>query len=602
MSEAEQTPSPMGVGPQPNGTTYDASAIQVLEGLEAVRKRPGMYIGSTGPRGLHHLVTEIVDNSVDEALAGYADTIDVTLLADGAVRVVDNGRGIPTDIGPGQSVSAVELVLTQLHAGGKFGGGGYKVSGGLHGVGSSVVNALSTRLDIEVRQKGYRYSMVFDIGVPRGPLSRGRALENPDQTGTTVIFWANATIFETTDYDFETLRARFQQMAFLNKGLTITLTDEREQVSEGSEDIDLDQADAEVAVETVDASDSSGSTETSTADAPKRKAKKVSYRYDGGLVDYVKHLVTSKRSEAINEDRFKDQVPLMKDQVMEAIESIEKLYERRGAITGLASGFKNFDQMTNGLHPSEMVVIAARPSMGKTVFAMNIAEHVAVNIKQPVAIFSLEMSSQQLVQRLLCSRARVNLGKVRDGFLSERDFPNLMTAAAKLAESQIYIDDTAGLSILELRSKARRFKQMHDIKLIVIDYLQLLRSTSRRAQDNRQLEIAEISSGVKALAKELNIPIIVLAQLNRNPEARKGGRPVLSDLRESGSIEQDADLVGLLIRSEYYAEDEEQREETKGEAELIIAKQRNGPVGDVKLTFLKEFTRFEDRADAPHQG
>ena len=192
------------------------------------------------------------------------------------------------------------------------------------------------------------------------------------------------------------------------------------------------------------------------------------------------------------------------------------------------------------------------PAWARTAFAMNIAEHVAVNMKQPVAIFSLEMSSQQLVQRLLCSRARVNLGKVRDGFLSERDFPNLMTAAAKLAESQIYIDDTAGLSILELRAKARRFKQMHDIKLIVIDYLQLLRSTSRRAQDNRQLEIAEISSGVKALAKELNIPIIVLAQLNRNPEARKGGRPVLSDLRESGSIEQDcgfsrpADSFGIL--------------------------------------------------------
>ncbi|MEO8827911.1 DNA topoisomerase (ATP-hydrolyzing) subunit B [Lapillicoccus sp.] len=297
MSEAEQTPSTPGVGPQPNGTTYDASAIQVLEGLEAVRKRPGMYIGSTGPRGLHHLVTEIVDNSVDEALAGYADTIDVTLLADGGVRVVDNGRGIPTDIGPGQSVSAVELVMTQLHAGGKFGGGGYKVSGGLHGVGSSVVNALSTRLDIEVRQKGYRYSMEFDIGVPRGPLHRGVALEDPDETGTTVIFWANGDIFETTDYDFETLRARFQQMAFLNKGLTITLTDERDEVTEGSEDIDLDQADAEVAVETVDAPDSSG---TSGADTPKRKAKKVSYRYDGGLVDYVKHLVTSKRSEPIH--------------------------------------------------------------------------------------------------------------------------------------------------------------------------------------------------------------------------------------------------------------------------------------------------------------
>ena len=305
---------------------------------------------------------------------------------------------------------------------------------------------------------------------------------------------------------------------------------------------------------------------------------------------------------AINENKFKNNVVHMKEQVMEAIETIEQLYERRGAITGLPSGFKNFDQMTNGLHAAEMIVIAARPSMGKTAFAMNIAEHVALNAKLPVAIFSLEMSSQQLVQRLLCSRARVNLGKVRDGFLSERDFPNLTTAAAKLAESQIYIDDTAGLSILELRAKARRLKQMYDIKLIVIDYLQLLRSTSRRAQDNRQLEIAEISSGVKALAKELKLPIIVLAQLNRNPEARSGGKPRLSDLRESGSIEQDAALVGLLVRSEYYAEDEEQREETKGEAELIIAKQRNGPVGEVKLTFLKEYTRFEDRADVGGQN
>ena len=305
---------------------------------------------------------------------------------------------------------------------------------------------------------------------------------------------------------------------------------------------------------------------------------------------------------AINENRFKNEAPEMKDLVMEAIESIEKLYERKGAITGISTGFKRIDQMTNGLHPAEMTVIAARPSMGKTAFAMNIAEYVAVDLKHPVAVFSLEMSSQQLVQRLLCSRARVNLGRVRDGFLSERDFPNLTNAASKLAESKIFIDDTAGLSILELRAKARRFKQMHDIQLIVIDYLQLLKSTSRRGQDNRQIEIAEISSGVKALAKELKIPIIVLAQLNRNPEARAGGKPRLSDLRESGSIEQDADLVGLLVRSEYYAEDEEQREETRGEAELIIAKQRNGPVGEVKLTFLKEFTRFEDRADEPGQG
>ncbi|MEA3186311.1 MAG: replicative helicase, partial [Chthoniobacter sp.] len=289
----------------------------------------------------------------------------------------------------------------------------------------------------------------------------------------------------------------------------------------------------------------------------------------------------------------------MKDQVMEAIESIEKLYERRGAITGLSTGFAELDKMTDGLHGAEMVVIAARPSMGKTALAMNIAEHVAMNDKKPVAIFSLEMSTSQLVQRLLCSRARVDLGKVRGGLLNERDFPNLTHAASKLADSQIFIDDTAGLSILELRAKARRFKSQHDIALIVIDYLQLLRSTSRRAQDNRQLEIAEISGGIKALAKELAIPILVLAQLNRNPENRTGdskGRPRLSDLRESGSIEQDADVVGLLVREEYYADTDEEKEEARGKATLILAKQRNGPTGDVPLTFLKEYTRFEDRA------
>ena len=313
-----------------------------------------------------------------------------------------------------------------------------------------------------------------------------------------------------------------------------------------------------------------------------------------GLLDEVEQKIYE-----IAKDRFKNKVQSMKDQVMEAIESIEKLYERRGNITGLPTGFAELDKMTDGLHGAEMFVIAARPSMGKTALAMNIAEHVALNAKRPVAIFSLEMSTQQLVQRLLCSRARVNLQRVRDGFLSERDFPNLTAAASKLAESEVFIDDTAGLSILELRAKARRFKSQHNIALIVIDYLQLLRSTSRRAQDNRQLEIAEISSGLKALAKELDIPIVVLAQLNRNPENRTGdskGRPRLSDLRESGSIEQDADIVALLVREEYYADTDEDKKEAEGKATLIIAKQRNGPVGDVPLTFLKEFTRFEDRA------
>jgi replicative DNA helicase len=229
---------------------------------------------------------------------------------------------------------------------------------------------------------------------------------------------------------------------------------------------------------------------------------------------------------------------------------------------------------------------------------MNIAEHVAMNVGKPVAVFSLEMSSQQLVQRLLCSRAKVDLQRVRNGFLSERDFPSLTAAAAKLAAAKMFIDDTPGLSIMELRAKARRMKSQYDVRLIVIDYLQLLRSTSRRAQDNRQLEISEISGGIKALAKELDLPIIVVAQLNRQPDtrAKEGGRPRLSDLRESGSIEQDADVVGLLVRPEYYETDDDAKQEKAGEAELIVAKQRNGPTGDVPLIFLKEYTRFESRA------
>jgi replicative DNA helicase len=301
---------------------------------------------------------------------------------------------------------------------------------------------------------------------------------------------------------------------------------------------------------------------------------------------------------AITGEHVNTEIVATKDLVMAAIEQIEKLYENRGSVTGLPTGFVELDRMTSGLHPAEMVVIAARPSMGKTALAMNVAEHVAMNVGKPVAVFSLEMSSQQLVQRLLCSRAKVDLQRVRNGFLSERDFPNLTAAAAKLAAAKMFIDDTPGLSITELRAKARRMKSQQDIQLIVIDYLQLLRSTSRRAQDNRQLEISEISGGIKALAKELNLPIIVIAQLNRQPDtrAKEGGRPRLSDLRESGSIEQDADVVGLLVRPEYYETDEDAKQEKAGEAELIIAKQRNGPTGDVPLTFLKEYTRFESRA------
>ncbi len=261
----------------PSGNTYDASAITVLEGLEAVRKRPGMYIGSTGPRGLHHLVTEVVDNSVDEALAGHATRIDVAIQADGSVKVVDDGRGIPTDLMPGENRPAVEVVLTVLHAGGKFGGAssGYSVSGGLHGVGISVVNALSTRLDVEVAQRGHVFRQSYADGVPQAPLAQGEAT---DRTGTTVTFYPNAEIFETVEFDYETLRARFQQYAFLNKGLTITLTDERP----GHDDV-------------ADALDDGTVHEPA---APRH----VEYRYDDGLVDYVKHLNASKRAEVVHPD------------------------------------------------------------------------------------------------------------------------------------------------------------------------------------------------------------------------------------------------------------------------------------------------------------
>ena len=250
---------------------YGAGAIQVLEGLEAVRKRPGMYIGSTGPRGLHHLVYEIVDNSVDEALAGYCDTINVTILQDGAVRVVDNGRGIPVDPHPTEGKSTVEVVLTVLHAGGKFGGGGYAVSGGLHGVGSSVVNALSSRFEVAVKRQGFTWNMSFTNSVPDAPLAQG---DPSEETGTTITFWPSAEIFETIEFDYATLRTRFQQMAFLNKGLKITLTDERPQ-----EPVENDEGEL-------------------VAPAPPHD----SFLYEKGIEDYVQHINASKRADLVNEE------------------------------------------------------------------------------------------------------------------------------------------------------------------------------------------------------------------------------------------------------------------------------------------------------------
>ncbi|PYG98881.1 DNA topoisomerase (ATP-hydrolyzing) subunit B [Arthrobacter stackebrandtii] len=263
-----------------NAPHYDAGDITVLEGLEAVRKRPGMYIGSTGPRGLHHLVYEVVDNSVDEALAGYCDHIEITLTADGGVRVVDNGRGIPVDMHPTEHKPTVEVVMTILHAGGKFGGGGYAVSGGLHGVGISVVNALSRKVETEIRRKGFVWRMLFaDGGKPQGTLVKG---ETTTETGTTQTFWPDPEIFESVEFDFETLRARFQQMAFLNKGLKITLTDERVVAAENDEDPDLDAI-----------------PEGKDLATGKRV---VVYQYNDGLLDYVKHLNNSKKYETVHED------------------------------------------------------------------------------------------------------------------------------------------------------------------------------------------------------------------------------------------------------------------------------------------------------------
>ena len=285
----------------------------------------------------------------------------------------------------------------------------------------------------------------------------------------------------------------------------------------------------------------------------------------------------------------------MKDLVRSAIAMIEDYHQRAGGLTGIGTGFVDLDKMTSGLHEGEMIVLAARPSMGKTSLAMNIAEHVVIHENLPVAVFSLEMTSESLVMRMLCSLARVNGRAIRDGFLSEADMRKLTGAASKLAKAPLHIDDTPGLSILQLRARARRMWQQHGIRMIVIDYLQLLHSTAKKAQDNRQQEIADISNGVKALAKELKCPVIVLSQLNRELEKDKNRKPRLSDLRESGAIEQDADVVALLYKPST-DEEEDAPSVPQGEVvqvNLLIAKQRNGPTGDVPLSFLKGFTRFE---------
>jgi replicative DNA helicase len=319
------------------------------------------------------------------------------------------------------------------------------------------------------------------------------------------------------------------------------------------------------------------------------------YDYEGevdALLDEVERDILR-----ISESRVQNLTITIKDLVKKAISTIEDFHQRQGMLTGVGTGFTDLDRMTSGLHGGEMVVIAARPSMGKTSLAMNIAEYVAIEQRLPVGVFSLEMTSESLVLRMLCSRSRVNLRNVREGFLAERDFPKLTGSAGKLANAPLFIDDSSALSILQLRAKARRMWQQYGIKLFVVDYLQLLHSTARRAE-NRQQEIADISSGIKSLAKELNVPVIVLSQLNRELEREKNRKPRLSDLRESGAIEQDADVVGLLYKPSS-GDDEESgnaAEEDAVPVNLLIAKQRNGPTGDVNLTFLKSYTRFESAA------
>ncbi|MFH1771901.1 MAG: replicative DNA helicase [Candidatus Omnitrophota bacterium] len=290
----------------------------------------------------------------------------------------------------------------------------------------------------------------------------------------------------------------------------------------------------------------------------------------------------------ISDRRVEGSYVHIKDIIKDGIELIESLYHKKSHVTGIPVGFRDFDIKTAGLQKGDLIIVAGRPSMGKSAFIISIAEHVAVEENIPVAIFSLEMSKEQLMQRFLCSQARVDIHKLRTGFLAPSEWPLLTSAAGRLSESPIYIDDSPAMNVFELRAKARRLKAHRNIQLLLVDYLQLLRGASR--SESRQQEISEISQRLKSLAKELNIPVIAVSQLSRAVESREGHRPKLSDLRESGAIEQDADLVVLLFREEYY----NPNDQNKGIAEAIIAKQRNGPVGTVQLTFLKEYMKFGD--------
>jgi replicative DNA helicase len=305
------------------------------------------------------------------------------------------------------------------------------------------------------------------------------------------------------------------------------------------------------------------------------------------LLDKAENLIFD-----VSQQKIKNFFSPIKDLLTESFEKIEDLYHSGNFITGVPTGFIQLDELTTGFQPSELIIVAGRPSMGKTAFCMNIAQSAAMQHKIPVAIFSLEMSKSQIVQRMLCSEARIDTHALRRGIMPEEDWPKLSLAAGRLSAAPIFIDDSAGISPLEIKAKTRRLKAKYDLGMIVIDYLQLIQTGLR--VENRQQEISQISRSLKGLARELNIPVVAVSQLSRAVELRSNQRPRLSDLRESGALEQDADVVAFIYREEYY----KPKSNKKGIAEVMISKQRNGPTGTVELAFLKEYTRFENLAMA----
>ncbi len=296
----------------------------------------------------------------------------------------------------------------------------------------------------------------------------------------------------------------------------------------------------------------------------------------------------------VSQAQTKDGFTRIKELLWPTMERIEALQRGGQTITGVATGFKDLDEMTSGFQPADLIIVAARPSMGKTAFTLNIAQHAAIEDKVPVAFFSLEMSKESLVQRMLTSEARIDAQRLRKGMLRDDDFPRLARAAGILSGAPVWIDDTPGITILEMRSKARRLKSDAGVGMVIVDYLQLMSGPA--SSESRQQEVSQISRGLKALAKELNVPVIALSQLSRAPEQRTGDnkRPQLSDLRESGAIEQDADLIMFLFRQEFYdGPTDKDGNSLEGKAEVIVGKQRNGPIGNVNLFFHKQYTRFE---------